>query len=433
MKPFARLGDILANKKSFTFIDLFAGIGGFHQALEQLGGECVFASEIDADAKKVYELNFSTPLMGVSGDIIPLTEPSVSAEIPQHDVLCAGFPCQPFSKGGSQKGVNEARGTLFFNIAKVIESRRPKIVLLENVRNLVGPKHLDTFHRIIQILRDFGYLVSDNPIVLSPQNIPLNLGGRPQSRDRLYIFAVRKDLVATRDFQDNLFWLSSKPSDDVNSWDLDTFPFAKGGSKSTKLSSDRSQAVELWKSFIDLVGKTHGERRFPGFPIWEFALRAKPEFSSSDPEWKIDFLKKNSAFYVENKKAIDDWRKRNSSVLKSLPLSYKKFEWQAGNLALKDTLLQFRPSGLRFKVGSHFPALVAINQTSYVPRLNRYLSVKEASYLQGFSDKFSFGSQSDQTSFKQLGNAVCVGVVGYVFKEGLAHYSLSVSDLSRKS
>jgi len=203
MKPFARLGDLLATKKSFTFIDLFAGIGGFHQALEQLGGECVFASEIDADAKKVYELNFSTPLQGVSGDIITLTEPSVSAEIPQHDVLCAGFPCQPFSKGGSQKGVNEARGTLFFNIAKIIESRRPKIVLLENVRNLVGPKHLDTFHRIIQILRDFGYLVSDNPIVLSPQNIPLNLGGRPQSRDRLYIFAVRKDLVAARDFQDN--------------------------------------------------------------------------------------------------------------------------------------------------------------------------------------------------------------------------------------
>jgi site-specific DNA-cytosine methylase len=91
MKPFARLGDILANKKSFTFIDLFAGIGGFHQALEQLGGECVFASEIDADAKKVYELNFSTPLNGVSGDIIPLTEPCVSAEIPQHDVLCANL------------------------------------------------------------------------------------------------------------------------------------------------------------------------------------------------------------------------------------------------------------------------------------------------------------------------------------------------------
>jgi DNA (cytosine-5)-methyltransferase 1 len=95
-------------------------------------------------------------------------------------------------------------------------------------------------------------------------------------------------------------------------------------------------------------------------------------------------------------------------------------------------LLQFRPSGLRFKVGSHFPALVAINQTSYVPRLRRYLSVKEAAYLQGFSEEFSFGSQADQTSFKQLGNAVCVGVVGYVFMEGLSHYSLSISDLHGK-
>lgn len=423
----------MANKHSFTFIDLFAGIGGFHQALEKLGGECVFASEIDADAKKVYELNFSTPRQGVSGDIIPLTEPSVSSKIPEHDVLCAGFPCQPFSKGGSQRGVNEARGTLFFNIAKIIESRRPKIVLLENVRNLVGPRHLDTFHRIIQMLRDFGYLVSDQPIILSPQNIPLKLGGRPQSRDRLYIFAVRKDLVTARDFQSDLFWLSSKPKNEPNSWDLETFPFSNGDDKPTKLSPDRSDAFKLWNSFIDIVGKKNGDRRFPGFPIWEFALKAKPDFSSNDPEWKIDFLKKNSAFYVENKKAIDDWRRINSEFLRSLPASYKKFEWQAGNLAVKDTLLQFRPSGLRFKVGSHFPALVAINQTSYVPRLKRYLSVKEASYLQGFSKKFSFGTQADQTSFKQLGNAVCVGVVGYVFQEGLAHYSLSISDLARKS
>ena len=422
----------MKNNHSFTFIDLFAGIGGFHQALEQLGGECVFASEIDPDAKRVYELNFSTPLQGVSGDIIPLTEPSVSAQIPEHDVLCAGFPCQPFSKGGSQKGVNEARGTLFFNIAKIIESRRPKVVLLENVRNLVGPKHLDTFHRIIQMLRDFGYLVSDKPIILSPQNIPLAQGGRPQSRDRLYIFAVRKDLVNDIDGNENLFWLNSKPNSKVEGWSLDNFPFINGGEKATNLSSDRSDAVKLWKNFIDLVGKKHGDRRFPGFPIWEFALKAKPEYSASDPAWKIDFLKKNSIFYVQNKENIDDWRVRNSDLLKSLPASYKKFEWQAGNLSLRDTLLQFRPSGLRFKVGSHFPALVAINQTSYVPRLRRYLSVKEAAYLQGFSEEFSFGSQADQTSFKQLGNAVCVGVVGYVFMEGLSHYSLSISDLHGK-
>lgn len=422
----------MANKHSFTFIDLFAGIGGFHQALEQLDGNCVFASEIDPDAKRVYELNFSTPLQGVSGDIIPLTQPSVSSEIPEHDVLCAGFPCQPFSKGGSQRGVNEARGTLFFNIAKIIESRRPKIVLLENVRNLVGPKHLDTFHRIIQMLRDFGYLVSDKPIILSPQNIPHTMGGRPQSRDRLYIFAVRNDLVKGRNYNENLFWLNSKPKDNIDSWTLDNFPFSESGSASTKLSSERSDALSLWKSFIDLVGNKDGERRFPGFPIWEFALVAKPKYSESDPEWKRDFLEKNSAFYVQNKRTIDDWRKRNVEILESLPPSYKKFEWQAGNLPLRDTLLQFRPSGLRFKVGSHFPALVAINQTSYVPRLKRYLSVKEAAYLQGFNEGFSFGSQADQTSFKQLGNAVCVGVVGFVFKEGLAHYSLSVSDLNGK-
>ena len=422
----------MPNKNSFTFIDLFAGIGGFHQALENLGGECVFASEIDPDAKRVYEHNFAMPAKGVSGDIIPLTEPSVSTDIPPHDVLCAGFPCQPFSKGGAQRGINEARGTLFFNIAKIIESRRPKVVLLENVRNLVGPKHLDTFHKIIQMLRDFGYLVSDKPIILSPQNIPSNLGGRPQSRDRLYIFAILEDLVNAADYRENLFWLSSKPVEEVRDWNLDNFPFESDVRNSEGLSLDRKKAFDLWKSFIDIVGSKGGQRRFPGFPIWEFALTAKPKYTSSDPNWKVDFLKKNSAFYLENQQAIDKWRSKNASLLESMPMSYRKFEWQAGNLALNDTLLQFRPSGLRFKVGSHFPALVAINQTSYIPRLGRYLTVNEAAYLQGFSQEYNFGSQSDQASFKQLGNAVCVGAVGFVFKEGLAHYSLSIDDLSRK-
>ena len=418
-------------KHSFTFIDLFAGIGGFHQALENLGGTCVFASEIDEDARDIYGDNFKTPSSGVSGDIIPLTEPVVSSAVPKHDVLCAGFPCQPFSKGGAQRGINEARGTLFFNIYKIIEIRRPKVVLLENVRNLVGPKHIDTFHRIIDLLRGLGYLVSEKPTVISPHNVPLKLGGRPQSRDRLYIFAVRADLVQSEVFEDNLFWLNPKPFEPAIQWSLDKFPFEKKVDSLVNLSSERKDALELWKGFIDIVGADGGQRRFPGFPIWEFALRARPKYSPTDPAWKIDFLKKNSAFYLENSEAIERWRAQNAKQIKSLPASYLKFEWQAGNLHVDDTLLQFRPSGLRFKAGTHFPALVAMNQTSYIPRLGRYLSVKEAAYLQGFPENFNFGTQSDQASFKQLGNAVCVGVVGYVFSQGLAHYSLSVQDLSK--
>ncbi len=423
----------MSKKAEFTFIDLFAGIGGFHQALTNLGGTCVFASEIDSHAKAVYELNFSTPVDGVSGDIIPLTDPFVSEQIPFHDVLCAGFPCQPFSKGGSQRGINEARGTLFFNIAKIIEARKPKVVLLENVRNLVGPKHMDTFLRIVEMLRDLGYTVDDKPLILSPHNVPLRLGGRPQSRERLYIFGVRNDLLDQEASKKEAFWLESKPEalDEESRWSLDNFPFEKARDGETGLSEDRQAAFNMWANFVKTVGAKKGDRRLPGFPIWEFALTRSPQIQKGDPQWKIDFLRKNSEFYLENKSAIDHWKKSHASLISTLPASYLKCEWQAGMLPLNSTLLQFRPSGLRFKVGSHFPALVAINQTSFVPRLGRYISVSEAAHLQGFPQDFNFGAQGSQSSFKQLGNAVCVGLVQYVLQKGLEHYGLSIKDIGK--
>ena len=123
---------------AFTFVDLFAGIGGFHGALSGLGGRCVWASEIDTACQAVYARNWG---MAAAGDIVPLTDPTVSPEVPEHQVLTAGFPCQPFSKSGRQEGFRDTtRGTLFFNICQILEARRPAVILLENVRNLAGPR-----------------------------------------------------------------------------------------------------------------------------------------------------------------------------------------------------------------------------------------------------------------------------------------------------
>ena len=134
---------------SFTFIDLFAGIGGFHGALSALGGECVYASEIDKDAARIYNRNWG---IQPDGDIT-LAANENNMDVPEHDVLVGGFPCQPFSKSGKQRGMDEARGTLFWNIARIIEVRKPKIVLLENVRNIAGPRHEHEWEVIIETLR----------------------------------------------------------------------------------------------------------------------------------------------------------------------------------------------------------------------------------------------------------------------------------------
>src|SRR3954447_2540624 len=169
----------------FTFVDLFAGIGGFHAALSAFGGKCVYAVEKDPAAAAVYERNWGMPALG---DIVADTEGEML--VPEHDVLAAGFPCQPFSKSGFQRGMEETRGTLFFNICKILEARRPAVVLLENVRNIAGPRHTHEWKVIIRSLRELGYQVSSQPIVFSPHLLPPDRGGRPQVRERVFIMGT---------------------------------------------------------------------------------------------------------------------------------------------------------------------------------------------------------------------------------------------------
>ncbi|WP_333694009.1 DNA (cytosine-5-)-methyltransferase [Flavobacterium sp.] len=164
---------------NFKFIDLFAGIGGFRLALQNLGGRCVFTSEWNENAKKTYNANFGeTPF----GDI---TKEYTKNYIPKDfDVLCAGFPCQAFSIAGYRKGFHDTRGTLFFDIEKIIEKHRPKVVFLENVKNLVSHDNGNTFKIIIEILEEkLGYKVYSKILNSSTH------ANVPQNRERIFIVA----------------------------------------------------------------------------------------------------------------------------------------------------------------------------------------------------------------------------------------------------
>lgn len=412
---------------SFRFIDLFAGVGGFHLALSSLGGKCVLASEIDKHATEVYRRNFeSTDMFGpIVGDIVALTEPAVDKIIPQHDVLVGGFPCQPFSKGGYQLGINETRGTLFYNIAKILETRKPKFVLLENVRNLTGPKHHHTWALIIRTLRDLGYHVSEKPTIFSPHLLPPELGGSPQVRDRVYIFGYYVGKKKAWEKADDNFFLPYEPTKGwkPTNWDLEKHLLEKDSNVSNleryRISADRIRALEIWEDFLISVGTESEKRKLPGFPLWEFAMVSEPEIDDSMPDWKIDFLRKNSAFYVANKKEINSWRRRNPEIL-TMQTSYRKFEWQAGlTSSIWKSAIQFRPSGIRVKKPDYLPALVAMNQTSVIGARKRTITVREAARLQAFPEHFQFEPQAENLSYKQLGNAVSVGVVKYVLTEFL--------------
>jgi len=183
----------------FTFIDLFAGIGGFHIALHELGGKCVFASEWDSHARKTYEFNFRniSPKLFQNdlfrGDITLEENQKCIAE--NVDILCAGFPCQPFSQVGLKKGFSEARGTLFFEIAKIIKNKQPKAFFLENVRNLLKHDQGRTFEVIRNILKnELNYSVSFRILKASDYGLPTH-------RPRLYIIGFREDIAQKQEFE----------------------------------------------------------------------------------------------------------------------------------------------------------------------------------------------------------------------------------------
>lgn len=166
--------------KGMTFIDLFAGLGGFRIALESLGAKCVYSNEWDKPVQRVYAENFGeTP----DGDITKVDE----LTIPDHDILCAGFPCQAFSISGKQRGFEDSRGTLFFDVARIVKAKKPKIIFMENVKNFTTHDNGQTLKIVKSTIEELGYTF--NQKVLNSVNY-----GIPQKRERIYMVCFRKDL-----------------------------------------------------------------------------------------------------------------------------------------------------------------------------------------------------------------------------------------------
>lgn len=436
-------------ERAFDFVDLFAGIGGFHHALEEEGGRCVLAVEIDEDCREVYGACFpETPLIT---DIRALTRnedgldrspEEVAKLVPAHDVLCAGFPCQPFSKSGAQEGVrDQTRGTLFFDVMTIVLARRPRFVILENVRNLAGPRHRDTWMVIVNSLREAGYSVSQEPLILSPHLLPPPLGS-PQVRDRVFILAVREEEGSTGGLID---WpiLDRRPDPDwdPDNWRIADFLDGDEGTDAYRLRPEELGWLEAWQAFVRRIESDW----LPGFPIWVDAFCPEPVIPEGTPAWKRDFLIKNSEFYVQNRNVIDDWLDCTWGPLKQrveeFPASRRKFEWQARKAQprrsqrdLYELVMHFRPSGIRVKPPTYLPALVAITQTSIIGWRKRRITPEEAARLQGIpSEVFKMAGVSDAAAYKQLGNAVNVGVVRLaaraLFRSGGAAWVRESDDL----
>ena len=388
--------------KRFKFIDLFAGIGGFHQAMKKLGGICVYAAEIDKETAEIYKKNYKLEALNDITKIDP-------NDIPQHDVLCAGFPCQSFSKAGKQEGFGDVRGALFFDIIRILKNHinrygGPRYLILENVRNLVSHDSNNTWKRIRQELKSIGYNTVQNPLIVSPHYF-----GIPQLRERAIILAVKEDFFSG-DIKVDIVKKGK------NSCDMNTVLNIQSDSEylldNFRISEYEERVLNMWNEFIQGI-----DRKVIGFPIWSDYFANEKPLPKGAPAWKKEFIRKNKQLYLENKDFIDKWYKKHNQ-LSWVKKTHRKFEWQVDNKidSVYAGIIQFRPSGIRVKQPTEFPALVAMAHIPIIGKYKRFLTPREAANLQSFPKSFKIDSNI-HLAYTQFGNAVNVDVIFNVFKK----------------
>jgi DNA (cytosine-5)-methyltransferase 1 len=374
------------------FIDLFCGIGGFHQALNNINGECVFACDIDEACRKIYETNYG---LKPASDI---TKVDVNT-IPSFDVLCGGFPCQPFSKAGFQKGFDDNRGNLFFNICEIVNRHKPKYLLLENVRNLSSHDDGNTWKVIYENIDKMGYYTYKEPVILNVLHFNI-----PQNRERVIIMCKRKDLGELPSLPD----IPANPKT-ILTRNICDFICDRKDTEKYIIDGKMKDVEMIWNSFIQIIIKNNIV--MPKFPIWtewwdnEFDIN--DEFYIKYTSW----IDKNRAFYNDNKSYLEPWL-INSRLNKNWFGAVRKFEWQAGDLMQDDgmnkVLWSARGSGIRVKRCNYIPTLVAMSMVPIYGPESRKLSPRELLRLQSFPDTFNF---NEKTIYKQVGNAVNVTMI----------------------
>ncbi len=452
--------------KKLKFIDLFAGLGGFHIALRKEGHNCIYACEIDDRLRDLYKKNFKLKKEYIWDDIKTIPKIHLDFMRKNADLICAGFPCQPFSKAGTQNGFDhKIAGDMFQYLFSIIKYVRPEYIFLENVPNLFFHNSKKTYKKMKMNLEQIGYTIKEKQLA------PIDFC-YPQTRQRLYIVGINKKKNKEHDsFEFPVRKINLKK--DYNHKNIGKF-LSKNPKNVEYVFKAKAEKIEMFQDLLNRLEKKYGRKIISNelmSPLWlmefdanypingtntfnknlknfigykgSFGKRIKmkngelinlPAYARTKkkfPRWKINFINRNREYLKKYRSDFKNWIK-DHKVDTMMP-SYQKFEWNAHgeNLNLKNKLISFRPSGIRVKRSNVAPTLISMtttqtpiigNGSSKLEKKYRFITFEEALRLQGFAlSDLRFKEKYKTYFLPAVGNAVNVKVVNLIAKK-LTHF-----------
>ena len=392
----------MSELRDMKYIDLFSGVGGFHQALDKLGCECVLACDVDKACRANYKENYG---IEPHDDVRKLD----AEDLEDIDIICGGFPCQAFSNAGKKKTFSDDRGLLFDEIMRIARVKKPRFMFLENVKHILKVGDGKVIEYIQKKIDDLGYYLQIFQI--SPHHY-----GVPQQRERVYFVCVRKDIHNNRVIE-----LPPK----VDNFNFEDFLDKKEDiDQKYFIDGDVLQCLNAWEEMIKIFPP--GEKISPVIMINEHYNNHTEEDFNNYADWRKGYITANKPLIAKYKPQWDEWYEKHKETLQKREI-YGKLEWQAGIIKENDSIfnyfIQIRQSGIRVKRAEYFPTLVAISQIPIYGKEKRYITPRECARLQSFPEDFKI-SKEDKHSYKQFGNAVNVSNVHTVIQATFDHYNL---------
>mgnify|MGYP003977727391 CR=1 FL=1 len=385
------------------YIDLFCGIGGFHQALSSLNCECLMACDVDKACQINYKLNYD---IDVHPDVLKINPD----ELEDFDIICGGFPCQAFSNAGKKKMFSDNRGLLFDEIIRIAVNKKPKFMFLENVKHILKVGNGEVIEYIKKKLDDNNYKLQ--MFRMSPHNY-----GIPQQRERIYFVCVRKDIYNGKDIK--------LPEIINNEIKLDKYMLKESEVDSKYfIDGDVLKCLEAWEEMIKIFEVD--EKISPVIMINEHYNNHTQEDFDNYAGWRKGYITANKPLINKYKDKWDPWYEKHKEILQKREI-FGKLEWQVGKIKPNDSIfnyfIQIRQSGIRVKKPQYFPTLVAINQCPIYGKQKRYITPRECARLQSFPEDFKIDPE-DNKAYKQFGNSVNCDNVKTVIKATFDHYGI---------